>query len=410
MLATQLSTLDRRPYFEKALQYGLAQGILTSERFEIILADGAKGIVQIANFFGTAYLRQELETARDRLVTLLSLYLEAVSGGDLHAAAVSLREKSHRSHTKGGSDMLRALIDLPGDTLLERGRRKSPETQKPELNVWTYAEPLDFHAYTAKLREGRARQVEVEYAIWLLAAFGQGELDEPATQADAASVVSSAMLVLYVKGAPLRMPSRLDFVKLVVALQYAEAGAPRVRKFLAAVPEPFGELARASYARFVEQTLPRIRGCSADSLLHGGGSGIFFIRDDLGEDSRAYEKRVAGVWYRATSGQVDDDHVIATVLLLVATGFPPKARLLKREAREIIAVFRTKGFDSQAVLAYIETYAPIEHRQEFKKVWRDDLMPEADQALGDPDDSDRHMERATTYLQKTCKAEWKAKK
>ena len=63
-----------------------------------------------------------------------------------------------------------------------------------------------------------------------------------------------------------------------------------------------------------------------------------------------------------------------------------------------------------AVLAYIETYAPIEHRQDFKKVWRDDLMPEADQALSDPDDSDHHKERATAYLQSTCKAEWKAKK
>ena len=153
MRATQLSTLDRRPYFERALQYGVAQGILTSERFEKILADGAKGIVQIANYFATAYLRQELETARDRLVTLLSLYLESVSGGDLHAAAVSLRERSLLSHSKGGSDMLRALSDLPGDTLLERALRKSPEAQRPELNVWTYAEPLDFHAYAAKLRE-----------------------------------------------------------------------------------------------------------------------------------------------------------------------------------------------------------------------------------------------------------------
>ena len=110
------------------------------------------------------------------------------------------------------------------------------------------------------------------------------------------------------------------------------------------------------------------------------------------------------------SSDLDDDHVIATVLLLVATGFPPKARLLKREAREIIAVFRDRGFDSQAVLAYIETYAPIERREYFKKLWQDELMSEADQALADPDDSDRYMERATAYLQRTCKAEWKAKK
>ena len=410
MLATQLSTLDRRPYFERALQYGVEQGILTPERLKNIQADGAKGIVQIANYFGTAYLRQELETARDRLVTLLSLFLESVSGGDLRAAAVSLREKSLLSHSKGGSDMLRALSDLPVDTILEQAPRKSPEAQKPELNAWTYAEPLDFHAYAAKLRERQARLVEIEYAKWLLVAFGQVKLDESAVQADAASVITSAMLVLLVKGAPLRMPSRLDFLKLVEAVQSAKADASRVRKFLVGVPESFGELARISYARFEERTLPRIRERCAEFLLHGEETINPFIREDQGEDSKAYEKRVAGVWYRATSGQAEDDRVVATVLLLVATGLPPKARLLKREAREIILSFRMKGFDSQAVLAYIDAYAPGEHREDFRNRWQDDLMPEADEALADPDDSDRYMERATAYLQRTCKAEWKAKK
>ncbi len=113
MSATFLATVDDRPYFDKVLRFGVENAVISGERFRQILADGAKGIVQIANFFGTAHLRTDLEIARERMVNLLSLYLEDVSDGDLLAAALSLKEKSLLSHSKGGSDMLRRLSALP---------------------------------------------------------------------------------------------------------------------------------------------------------------------------------------------------------------------------------------------------------------------------------------------------------
>ena len=84
-----VAVVDDRPYFEKAVRFGLAQGILTRETMARIEADAPKGIVQIADHFGTAYLRTDLESAVARMSNLISLYLEDFSNGDLRAAAMS---------------------------------------------------------------------------------------------------------------------------------------------------------------------------------------------------------------------------------------------------------------------------------------------------------------------------------
>ena len=91
---TALAAFDSRPFFDKALHHGVRQGILSSGRVQAIQTDFAKGIVQIANYFGTAYLRPDLELALRRMVYLMSLYLEEVSGGDLAMAAASLRDNT----------------------------------------------------------------------------------------------------------------------------------------------------------------------------------------------------------------------------------------------------------------------------------------------------------------------------
>ena len=70
-------------------------------------------MVQIARYFGSEYLRPELEKARDRLVNLVSLYLEASCAGDLQQAAEALRDHSFLSRSKGGADLLKALIAMP---------------------------------------------------------------------------------------------------------------------------------------------------------------------------------------------------------------------------------------------------------------------------------------------------------
>jgi len=127
--ATALATFDNRPFFDKALRYGVQQGILTPAQLQNIQEGFSKGIVQIANFFGTAHLRPELELALHRMVNLVSLYLEDMSEGDLQIAAASLRDKTFLSHSKAGSDMLKRLHAMPDSTLIV-GRQVSPDSQR----------------------------------------------------------------------------------------------------------------------------------------------------------------------------------------------------------------------------------------------------------------------------------------
>lgn len=413
MAATFLATVDERPYFDKVLRFGVENAVISGDRFRQILADGAKGIVQIANFFGTAHLRTDLEIARERMVNLLSLYLEDVSDGDLLAAALSLKEKSLLSHSKGGSDMLRRLSALPQHPTIGL-HEVNAEDQRNDLNNWTYTSALDLRTYRKELQARQAVQLEIDYAKWLLERFGAA-WDDDSFPSETFMVFSSAMLVLCVKDvkdAPLRMPTRLDFVRLIAAAQKKNAmpSEARVSQFMAEVPAEFTEVADKALEDFALFTMPEIREPwrTAENLLEGDDALYFYILDDVDEDSQAYERIVSGQWHKITAGDSDDPKVIATVLLRVATGLPPGSKLLKREARDIVRNFRARGCDSNAVIEFIETTCPLSIQPDLKRIWEEDLLPDASEAIADTDPQypDAYMARAVAYLRRTCRATW----
>lgn len=111
-----VSLFDSRPFFEKALSYGIEHGLIGLDKLDAIRADAPKGMVQIARYFGTEYLRPELELAKERIVNLVSLHLAYSTQGDLRQAAELLRDHSFLSRSKAGSDMLKALITMPQTT------------------------------------------------------------------------------------------------------------------------------------------------------------------------------------------------------------------------------------------------------------------------------------------------------
>jgi hypothetical protein len=165
--------------------------------------------------------------------------------------------------------------------------------------------------------------------------------------------------------------------------------------------------------RFIELDLPQIRapGITADKLLYGDSVAQFFIQESLDEDVREYDRLVAKEWDRVTHGDADDPAVLATVFLLIATGLPPKATLLLREAKEVIQRFRSTGFDSQSVLDFIEQNAPEALRKSLQQAWLAEMKIEAEDRLSDTDPSwpDTHMERGIEYLRKTCSVSWKGR-
>ena len=152
--ACGISLFDARPFFEKALQYGVRHGIIEEARLEAICQDAPKGMVQIARYFGTEFLRPELEKAKDRMVNLVSLYLEDTSGGDLRRAAESLREHSLLSRSKGGSDMLKKLIAMPQHSHFGMHERAGfSDEQIPLLAKWSLRSYADYQTELAQRSE-----------------------------------------------------------------------------------------------------------------------------------------------------------------------------------------------------------------------------------------------------------------
>ena len=69
---TSVALFDASPFFEKALLFGIQHGILDQAKLDSIQTDAPKGMVQIARYFGSEFLRPELEKARDRIINLVS--------------------------------------------------------------------------------------------------------------------------------------------------------------------------------------------------------------------------------------------------------------------------------------------------------------------------------------------------
>ncbi len=410
MASTALATFDDSPFFDKALRYGVEREIITPERLQSLQDDLAKGVVQIANYFGTAHLRPELELALQRMVKLISLFLEDSCDGDLLRAANSLRDKTLLAHSKGGSEMLKRLHALPESTLID-GESATPESQRAYLDEKTLFASFSLEHYRAEHAIRQANQRAIDFSLWLARKLGVARSD--VEEADA--LIRSAMLVLFVDQAELKIPSRTGFVRLIKAAKRAKAklDESRLNAFLRNEPGDFQALTKAAMERFVAKDLPQIRasGSTADKLLYADYGQSYFVSESLDEDVREYDRLVAKDWDRVTRGEADDPAVVATVFLLVASGLPPKASMLLKDAREVTRIFRTAGFDSPAVIRFINAYAPEATREDLQKFWLDDLQTEAEERLADIDANwpDSHMERAVEYLRTTCVASWKKK-
>jgi hypothetical protein len=405
-----IAVVDDRPFFEKAVRFGLEHGILLRENIERMEADGPKGIVQIADHFGTAYLRTDLESAVVRMANLISLYLEAFSNGDLRAAAMSLRDNSLLSHSRGGSEMLKRLHAMPGETSLHQ-RTVDPQAQKFFVNERSFAFPLTLACYRAQLEQCQANQRRIDFARWLARQLN-AKPDE-CEDYSAEEVIRSVMLLLYVGAKTPELPTKSEFVKLIETLR-KKTFKPKpatLDAFLREAPPAFQEMTRQAMQEFVDGVLPRLKSPekSPDEILHAETQGTFFVREAPEEDVVAYDRLVAREWVRITKGNADDPAVLATIFLNVATGHPPKAGALLKEAKNIIAAFRDKGFDAKAVAAFIDEHAPFEQREDLKAMWSQDLQPDAEIHLADNDPQmpDSHMDRALKYFRQNCVANWK---
>ena len=387
-----VSVYDVRPFFEKALQYGVRHGLIQPEKLDAICADAPKGMVQIARYFGNENLRPDLEKAKVRMVNLVSLNLEISSAGDLHSAAELLRDHSFLSRSKGGSDLLKALLAMPQTSHFGMNERSGFSDDKiPLLGEWTLKTLSDYQAELT-LRSQAAQVMDA--AIWLSDSLGLQTEDLEEAGKDAEAVIRTALLVLATKRND--MPDWVAFEKMVIALRKkygpdAPAASPALtlpKKLptpFQAVVEGIRQSVLTDLSKILDPKLPVRKLFDQTPAFMGR---YFWIEDSLNEVEH-YERSVSAAWNKATQGH-DDEGALLTLFLCVAAGSTPKTILTEAGAKTLIRKIRKTGLQPDLAHDYIRQHAPEQHQDDYGTLWsafideaKSTLLSDYDYALSD---------------------------
>lgn len=408
---TTIATVDSRPYFERALCHARTEGLVDAARLEAIRREGAKGIVQLAAHFSTANLRPELEAARTRLVTLVGLALEAESGGKLDVAARLLRDKTLLALSKAGADRLRRLHALPTYRYLLSAASASQADEKDFLDRCTTEPVITYARYLAEHAARTGNQQFIDATYWLVGQMGVTPKDTPEWEVFCDSVINSALLVLFAEKKPGGFFSFNRFVKLAEAARKKRGKAfGPLEGWLADAPPATRRILERECARFSAEVLPLLREHPATEFSpHEDPEGnkaphsslFFFDTASIGEITH-HDKARAKEWRRIMGKHGDEHEAQCRVLLMVACGLEPARSLRKKDALAIWDAFGAQGFDEAAVARFIDEVVPFEYQADVRRMWEDDLGPEARVHL-DSDDGTRVLD----YLQETCRASWK---
>lgn len=394
-----VSLFDARPFFEKALAFGAQHGLIDQARLDTICTDAPKGMVQIARYFGTEFLRPELEQAKDRMVNLVSLYLEHSSGGDLHRAAEALRDHSFLSRSKGGSDMLKALIAMPQTTHFGMNERRGFRDEHiPLLAKWTLRSLPDYQAELAS--RSRVAAV-VDAAIWMAQQLGVDEDALEEAGKDAEAVIRTGLLAMALKRT--EMPDWVLFEKMVLALRKKFAG--QTEKFKIPLPKELPDeytevvdTVRQSLMqdapKWLESTVPARKLFDQTPAFMGR----YFWQEDMLAEVDHFERTSNKVWDKATGGN-DDESSLLTLFLCMAAGSTPKTLLTEKAAGTLVRKIRKSGLQPALASAFIAEHAPAQHLDDYTSLW-DNFIEDARPTL--ESDHDYTFNDAVALLRREC--------
>lgn len=392
----RLALFDDRSFFEKALVYGVQAGIIGRQQIASIRNDAPKGLVQIAEFFGTQYLRQNIEDARLRIVNLVSLFLDDRCGGDLDKAARSLRDHSFLSHSRGGSQLLKDLWAMPEDTSIGI-MLKSP--QKAFLAEWSLRGTPD--AYRKTLEQRRAHQRTVSAALWFAGVLGVERSTIATTAAE--SIIRTGLLLCLSGSKNLTLPTPSSFLDLLQAIRkrgLPAKGQKRLAMLLAELPEDHRTITQRERDHMENFDLAKIRdiGWPMNRLIEDLLP-RYFLRDFGLDDVSLVDAAASQDWHKSTGGKTDD-HSLLTVFLCLAAGVAAKPVLNKAAARAAIRKIRTEGrLQSGAVVGFIKDLAPYEMQDDLEALWNE-FLPDAETYLLDA--ADTTLIEALDFLKDHC--------
>ncbi|MEO8013781.1 MAG: hypothetical protein ABI642_06525 [Polaromonas sp.] len=393
-----ISLYDARPFFEKALQHGVRHGMIGPEKIEAMRAEGPKGMVQIARYFGNEFLRPELEKARDRMVNLVSLYLESTSGGDLQQAAELLRDFSLLSRSKGGSDMLKALIAMPQNSHFGMNERGGfTDAQIPLLAKWSLRSLADYQAELA--RRSQVADV-VDAALWLGGELGMDAAELEEAGKDAEAVIRTALLVM--AAGRTEMPDWVAFEKMIAALRKKHGAAgtlpvvvpKKLPSHLRAMVETVRQSVIADAPKILDAALPSRQLFDRSPAFMGR---YFWVEDALAEVNH-HDRQASATWNKVTGGNADDGSLL-TLFLCLAAGATAKTMLTEKSATALVRKIRKSGFHPDLARQYILDHAPVQHQDAYASLW-DDFVEEAESML--LSDAVHSLNDALALLRREC--------
>jgi hypothetical protein len=409
-----ISLYDSRPFFEKALQYGVQHGIIPAAKLEAIETEAPKGMVQIARYFGSEYLRPEIEQAKQRIVNLVSLYLEYSTGGNVQLAAESLRDNSFLSHSKAGSTLLKDLITLPQNSHFGMNERTEfTDEHIPLLAKWTLRTLPEFQAELAKRQKVAAI---VDAAIHLAEQLGFDEEQLEEAGMDAEAVIRTALLTLAAKNR--KLPDWAGFERLIALLR--KKPAADVKKSLVLprnLPDAFTEVVElvrksviADLPKLLDPELPARKLFNQTPAFMGR---YFWVEDALSEVD-TYEREVddkhaarieqsSKTWQKATQGHSDDSSLL-TLFLTIAAGSKPISLLTEKSATALVKKIRKSGLNAQLPITYIREHAPVAYQTDFCEMWQE-FIADAQSTL--KSDFDYNLHDAMALLRLQCNVEQK---
>ncbi len=396
-MTQSIAIFDNRPFFEKALAYGVQHGILDQAKLDAIQTDAPKGMVQIARYFGSEFLRPELEKAKDRIVNLVSLTLEIQSNGDLRKAAEHLREHSFMSRSKAASDMLKALITMPQSTHFGMNEHGGfSDKHIPQLAKWSLCNLAD---YQAELTKRQQVAHVIDSAIWIADQLGlhADELEEAGCDAEA--VIRTALLATAAKHK--EMPDWVAFQKIIATLR--KPSATKAINLAAPQNLPAEFKAAVEHVRqSVEADLPKILDAklTPQKLFNQTPAFVgryFWVEDGLSEVDH-FDRQTSAAWSKATGGHSDDSSLL-TLFLCIATGSAGKTLLTEKTAATLIRKIRKSGVKPELATEFIQANAPAEHQDDYIDMWESFI----DDALATLEsDHDYKLHDALALLRREC--------
>jgi hypothetical protein len=399
-----IAAYDNAPFFEKAFRHAIQHSLIDQTRIDKIINEAATGSIQIAEYFGeSSHLRKNLEVSMKRMVSLVSLYLEDTSSGDLDKAAQLLKEKPFRALSRGGSQMLKTLYSMPEDDHFGSPRLDSER----EFLKRCLSKNMPVAKYRQTFTDCERYKRDIDFATLLVKRIGTpiNQLNEHHASAEQVIRTSLLSLAYGAKKAGGNKTSFLDEASLFeiftsIRKEHGFLGDVTCRtKFIDEVPVEFHDYAINVLSSIKNDDVPKIvnQSVTLESVFSAlKDRKYFYLHDQLNEVSR-FDKMLAADWFALTGG-TEDDSLLLTLLLCAAAGVAPKTTLKVSEAKKAVLSIRENGLLQNEVLNLIKK-APHDEMEQLRSLWAD-FIEEATPFL--LDHSDEKLNEVMTYLADRC--------